>query len=176
MLRLQLARTAIMALTAISLIWTTTAHAAQFDNDVAAVYGNPVTDPGSPTVPGGTGSTTRLLPDLKMTFVSDKTVNGIMTWNYRVENLGPVPAQNVWVRKSYNVFVFELGASHYDDALVQPEKLGDMAPGAKKDFHIICVPMPGAKCHMSSAQVLLDGKYHADANPNNDWITSADGK
>jgi hypothetical protein len=61
---------------------------------------------------------------------------------------------------------------------VPAEKLNDMAPGAQKEVHIICVPMPGQNqtCHISSATVLLDGKYHIDANHTNDWAASWFGK
>jgi hypothetical protein len=175
-MRLPLARTALMALTAIGMIWTTTAHAAPFDNDTAAVYGNPVTDPGHPTVPGTSGQPIQFLPDLKTTDEGDKTVSGVVTWTFRVENLGPVTAHNVWVRRWYNVWVQEVGTGHYKDVSVVSANLGDMAPGTKKDVQIVCIPSAGQTCHMSSAQALLNGQYHADANPKNDWAASWMGK
>lgn len=173
---LQTARVAMVALTAIGMIWTSTAHAAPTDSSKTIVYGNnPPTAPGTPTVPGYNGPGLAQKADIKITYTgtlhSDYGAQGGRWYvEFTVENLGPGTAGSVKV--------------HTEIARVQEESvagpiypLGAMGSGAKKKVLVECWDKPGQQpCLMIWAEAWTSDypaqRYAHDPNPGNNRAQS----
>jgi hypothetical protein len=172
-----------VALTAIGMIVTTTAHAAPIDGGSTAVYGNPVTDPGHPTVPGhpntGVGSGiptdpgnptvpghpgTQFRPDIKVTWKMNFHLGNVHNASFHIENIGPGTAKSV---KIHTGVVRVQVAPTYGPII----SLGEMAPGAQKDVAVTCTDQPGAECMVGFAEAWLtddlNNRWGNDANFSN---------
>jgi hypothetical protein len=167
MLRLQMMRSAMVALTAIGMIWTTTAHAAGYESSATTVYnGNPITDPGNPTVPGGPPLPLDTRADIQVTFVSLQKNGPTYSWKYLIENISAFPAEEIRItgrvdRKdpNSNNVVHDPDVSFYT---------GPMGPHEARTATITCKPKPGLPaCWSSGVNAWNYFLYEDDHNPNN---------
>jgi hypothetical protein len=176
-----------VALTAIGMIWTTTAHAAPVEPGPISVHGNSKpTDPGNPTVPGqtgmgvGSGNLTvpgysgpgvEIRPDIEVSYVQTFRLGNTATYAFRIKNIGRGTAKSVTL---HSEALHE--ASHFETLPLMP--LGEMAPGSEKNITVTCTAKPGqTPCLIAWVYAWLGQneatKYGNDENPQNNWKHSA---
>jgi hypothetical protein len=157
-----------VALTAIGMIWTTTAHAAPIDGGVTAVYGNSnPTDPGRPTVPGYSGPGLEVRPDIEVTAVQTFRLGKVANYAFRIRNIGPGKAKSVTLHP-------EVSHDATSPAPYPLIPLGEMAPGAEKNIIITCTAQPGeSPCLLAWVYAWLGDteatRYGNDSNTSNNW-------
>jgi len=167
--RLQAARAAMVALSALGMIWTSTpALAANYGTagSTAYVLEGPNEPTTTPNVPGG-GTIYQAKPaDLDVTYLSQAGSNGSFQWTYEVKNVGQVTASNVTVMKNAVRNDFH---GHIESDIAY-ETLGTIAAGAKKNVVVSCAPkFQQPPCSASSVSM---APANNDPNPGNDWDTS----
>ena len=181
-----------VALTALGMTFTTTTHAADFDSPARGVYSNEPQSPTTPQVPGplvpgplvpgpqvpdssrpGSYVPADPIPygppapaDVYPAWLGKTTQNNVITYKFRVYNMGPGTAKKVLVSKIVNMFE-NPGAQ---ESQVTTEFLVSMAPGAYKDVTFSCAPKAGQPpCFQSAVQVTSDN----DNNTSNNFLVGA---
>jgi hypothetical protein len=184
MMYFRTARAAMVALTAIGMIFTTAAHAAPVDGPATSVYGkNSPTDPGSPTRPGQTGTTVNLgtptVPSvpgpgldtrgdvkvLKPTYVQYYAKNLTTVWTIRADSIGNYPVKDVSVDILHTRINPKNGHDREEEWI--HVDFGDMAPGAVKTTTVTCQEKADRlPCH--GVAVWLNA---LDRDHSNDWTS-----
>jgi hypothetical protein len=168
------ARAAMVALTAIGMIFTTAAHAAPVDGPATSVYGNtgPINSV-TTSVHSPAGVNLQISSDVKVTYFSKVIRNGSIEWTYKVENIGagvaPEVGLQMMVRRNNGVVLGKEAAWR---------ALGDLAPGVARYATITCkaeVALPA--CSSSVATAFLKHEpnaypYANDVNPYNNTAES----
>lgn len=166
MMHLRTARVAMVALTAIGMIWTTTAHAAAYETGATNLYSTQPPGPTSPQYPTSPGPAVLVPADMKVTFVKSIKQDSVITYTFRVENAGLGTARQVLVRKSLNRFE-NPGAQETEST---DEYWGDVAPGVAKNVVFSCAPKAGhPPCYQASVTAFLGNAYVNDADTTNNW-------
>jgi hypothetical protein len=166
--RMRAARAALVALSALGMIWTTPALAATYDVSPSSTYAkvDPNTPPTHPNIPVP-GPTLQAGPaDLDVNYLSVSGGNGSYQWTYEVKNLGGGTAYNTKVMTNYlrNNYMGDIQSN------IEYVTLGSIGPGASKTVVVSCAPKWGEPpCASSSAKA---STTTADSNPGNDWDTS----
>src|SRR6188474_866224 len=164
--RLQAARAAMVALSAIGMIWASTpALAANYEATASTVHAkkNPNEPTTTPNVPGNGTVLQAKLADLDVTYLSQAGGNGNFQWTYEVRNIGQVTANNVKVMKNAirNNYMGDIETD------IEYLTLGTIAPGAAKTVVISCAPKwQQPPC---SSSTLAMSPPNNDPNPGNDW-------
>ena len=163
--RLQAARAAMVALSAVGMIWATPALAASYEAVASTVH--VIQDPNEPTttpnVPGP-GTILQAKPaDLDVTYISQAGGNGSFQWTFEVRNVGQKTATNVKVMKNAVRNDFH---GHIETD-IEFQTLGDIGAGAAKTVVVSCAPKwQQPPCSSSSVSM---SPPNNDPNPGNDW-------
>jgi hypothetical protein len=170
MMHLRTARLAMVALTALGMIFTTTAHASSRDNIASDAFASqPVQTLGRP-MPGNSGPPLRVLNDVKVTLAKVTTRYDVIAFTFTVENSGPGLAKDVGITRS-TVRTNNSGATEYESS---SESLGSIAPGARKTLTYVCAQKAGRlPCHSSSVSIYFgpDGTFGSDVDLSNNQAT-----
>ena len=167
--RLQAARAAMVALSALGMIWASTpALAANYEAAASSVRAKqdpnkPTTTPNSP----GNGTIYTARPaDLDVTYISQAGSNGNFQWTYEVRNVGQTTANNVKVMQNAirNNFMGDIESD------IEYKTLGTIAAGAAKTVVVSCAPKwQQPPCSSSSLRMSPPDN---DPDSWNDWDES----
>jgi hypothetical protein len=169
MMYLRTARVAMVALTALGMIWASTAQAAGHEISVYSHYPQHLDNPTTP-LPGQTGQTIDTRGDVKVskpTRVQYYAKNLTTTWTIRVDSIGNYPVKDVSV-DILHTRMNKVNMDEREEEWIHVD-FGDMAPGAVKTTTVTCQEKADRlPCH--GVAVWLNA---LDRDDSNNWTSGA---